>query len=178
VKFPNFIAWTSKSCWTRLSSDKRLIIINLIYCFRSTVHVHSYSYNNKQKHLNYIIIYTLDQGWGASLLLQATWSIIAGRLQNFILKFYLYLTIRGTSRDFLSTWSSWSFVLTQCCLYSNLGNKNYDAGHIKCSSGPDLAPRLQAPHPYIRQFCLFFNVSDVFLDAWQILFVFQRFRCF
>jgi len=32
-------------------------------------------------------------------------------------------------------------------LYSKLGNKNSDAGHIKCSRRPDLAQGLQVPHP-------------------------------
>ena len=36
-------------------------------------------------------------------------------------------------------------------LYSNLGNKNSDAGHIKCSRGPHLARVPQVPHPCPKQ---------------------------
>jgi len=32
-------------------------------------------------------------------------------------------------------------------LYSNMGNKNSDAGNIKCSRGSQLARGPQAPHP-------------------------------
>jgi len=35
-------------------------------------------------------------------------------------------------------------------LYSNKGNGNSDAGHIKCSSGPHLASGPQVPHPWRR----------------------------
>jgi len=32
-------------------------------------------------------------------------------------------------------------------LYSNFGNENSGAGHVKCSRGPHLARRPQVPHP-------------------------------
>jgi len=35
-------------------------------------------------------------------------------------------------------------------LYSNLGNENSDAGHIKCSRGPHLSRWPQVPHPCFK----------------------------
>ena len=36
-------------------------------------------------------------------------------------------------------------------LYSNSGNENSDAGHIRCSRGPHLAHGPQVPHPSSRR---------------------------
>jgi len=36
-------------------------------------------------------------------------------------------------------------------LYSNLGNENCNAGHIKCSRGPHLTRGAQVPHPCSNQ---------------------------
>jgi len=44
-------------------------------------------------------------------------------------------------------------------LYSNMGNENSDAGHIKCSRGPRLGLGPQVPHPWCK--------ASVFI-AWSV----------
>ena len=75
---------------------------------------------------------------------QELWNIAGGpqKLINFILKFYLYLPKESNVKE------RERLLLTYCLLVmefrfdamlcSNLGNKNSDAGHIKCSRGPQI----------------------------------------
>jgi len=56
-----------------------------------------------------------------------------------------------TSLDLLSKYLLIMILRFEAMLYSNLGKKNSDAGHIKCSSGPHLARGPQVPHPWPKQ---------------------------
>jgi len=64
-----------------------------------------------------------------------------------------------TSRDLLSKYLFITELRFDTMLYSNLGNKNSDTGHINCSRGPQLAREPQAPTlalPYLRRkWCCF-----------------------
>jgi len=67
---------------------------------------------------------------------------------TFILKFYLYLTMRKS--DLSSVLSKYLLIMelhSDVMLYSYMGNKNSDTGHIKCSCRSHLACRLQVPQP-------------------------------
>ena len=95
---------------------------------------------------------SLCQRWATYLLSRAAWIVHyrwrAAKSINFILKFYHYLTMRKSELSWLTIW----YLLIMefrfdAILYSNLGNKNYAAGHIKCSRWPHLARGLQVPHP-------------------------------
>jgi len=54
-------------------------------------------------------------------------------------------------------------------LCSNLGNKNFDAGHIKCLCGPHLARRVQFPCPYCREMSAIMVLFLKFLHTWFLL---------
>jgi len=54
---------------------------------------------------------------------------------------------------FLDLLSKYLFIMElrfDAMLYSNLGNKTSDAGHIKCSPGSNLALRPQVPTPVVK----------------------------
>jgi len=94
------------------------------------------------------------------------WNIAGGpqkKLINFILTFYLYIPkkirrenyhVRERERQLLIVYVNLPFTClldTKFCfdamLCSDLGNENFDVGHIKCSRRPHLAQGPQVPHP-------------------------------
>jgi len=75
----------------------------------------------------------------------------------FILKSYLYPNMRNSDFSRLLIYSKYLLIMEHrfdAILYSNLGNENSDAGHIKCSRGVHLARGPQVPHPW----CTNYNV--------------------
>ena len=85
------------------------------------------------------------QGWGTYLLSCAAWIVHyrlrAAKLINFILNFYLFLTMKKSDFSGLTTYLLIMELRFVAMSYSNSGNENADAGHIKCSRGS------QFPHP-------------------------------
>jgi len=84
----------------------------------------------------------VKQGWGTQLLSRAACIVYyrwrAPKSIDFILKFYLHLTMRKS--DFF--WITKYLLIMQLrfdgMFYSNFGNENSGVGHIKCSKSENL----------------------------------------
>jgi len=63
----------------------------------------------------------------------------AAKSIGFILKLYVFLTMRKTSFDSLFKYLLITELRFEAVLYSNLGNENSDADHIKCSHRPQVS---------------------------------------
>jgi len=98
-------------------------------------------------------VVVVKQRWGPYLLSRAEWIVHyrwqAAKSINFILKFCHYLKMRKGDFSWLTFWLMMELRF-DTMLYFNLGNENSDAGHIKCSRGP------QAPTPVVKSCTLHF----------------------
>jgi len=103
----------------------------------------------------------LLQGWGTYSLSRAAWVVHyrwrATKSINFLLKFYLYLTMTKSDFSWLTICKYLLIIKLRfdAVLYSNLGNKNSDAGRIKCSHGP------QVLHPWSTVLFLCNNIAKI-----------------
>ena len=87
----------------------------------------------------------LKQGCGNYLLSRTAWIVHyrwrAAKTINFILKFYLHLTMRKSDFFWITKYLIIVVLRFDVMFYSNMGSKNSGVGHIKGSRGP------QAPRP-------------------------------
>jgi len=65
----------------------------------------------------------------------------AAKSIHFILKFYIYINMTKSDFSCLTMYCKYLLIMElrfDTMLYSNLGNENSDADHIKCLRGPNV----------------------------------------